>query len=111
MYVLYTGVAVYFHPHPLPHQNYKSGDDNNSDDSRNECPRPTNDHTPLYESPSNQQQQEQHWLVVKLVSIIKYSLFGVFVLVCNKIRRQFRHSSLEAEVRVRGGGRSGEGWR
>ena len=29
----------------------------------------------------------RHWLVLRLLSVVKYLLFGAFVLACNKLRR------------------------
>jgi hypothetical protein len=33
---------------------------------------------------------QQHWLIQKLFSAVKYMLFGAFVLMCNKLHRYVR---------------------
>lgn len=76
---------------PLPYEDYSSSsssEDNNSDDS--ERSEPPNLISPGYES------SEWHWLIRKLFSVVKYLLFGSFVLACNKLRRYVkvqRHNS------------------
>lgn len=78
-----AGLAVYFYVDPLPHESYKTGQDNKSGDSSETVCSVPPDTIPQ----SNQNSFRQHWLVQKLFSVIKYMLFGAFVLACNKLRR------------------------
>ncbi len=78
-----SGLAVYFYADLLPRTDYKALEENNSDSSQTVCSLPS-DSIP-YQTPGWKQ-----WLVPRLFSIVKYLLFGAFVLVCNKLRRSIR---------------------
>lgn len=68
---------------PLPHEDLKAGEDNDSDGGQ-VC-TVSSDIPPL--AANMGQSSEQHWLVRRLLSVIKYLLFAAFVLACNKLRR------------------------
>ena len=80
---MYPGVAVYFYMDPLPYQDVTGGE-NDSVNSQNKCA------TPPEAPPSDYEKAGHHWLVQKFLSLMKYVLFGAFVLACNKLRRYLK---------------------
>ena len=77
-----AGLAVYFYKDPLPNTSRQEDDCGDSIDSMSppEILSPT-----LHTSPG-----EQHWLVNRALSVVKYVLFAAFVLTCNKLRKYLK---------------------
>lgn len=65
---------------------FKASEENGSDSSQGTCSGSPDSAATTPEDP----QEMRHWLVNKLFSIIKYVLFGAFVLACNKLRRYIK---------------------
>lgn len=84
--ILFVGLAVYFFVDPLPNETL-SKEENDSNNGQKVCSAsPPESLVPLsYEGPT-----QQHWLLRKAFSIIKYLLFGAFVLACNKLHRYLK---------------------
>ena len=78
-------MAVYFYADLLPHHDYKAVEDNASGSSPTVCAMP-----PGVDGAYKEELGWRHWLVPKLLSVVKYLLFGAFVLVCSKLRRVIR---------------------
>ena len=108
---------------PLPHQDCTaSGEENESGDASQKDYGEPSDF-----SSHNENSNQQHWVILKLLSVIQYIIFGAFVLTCNKIRRYLKHqrqrnnsngSSDSLEVRINWwvegadiGWRGQRGWR
>ena len=81
--IVVAGLAVYFYEDLLPQPDYKTVEENHSESSQMVCSVPVD--SVVYEEPG-----WQHWLLQKLINVIKYLLFGAFVLTCNKLRRYIR---------------------